>query len=72
MPLGVAKPAMQEPAVRMRCAMGFLFWRGRVPVANFGICRGTFGSWTSSGQHLSLSGDGIDEIGMHDYDQRGA
>ncbi|WP_205245649.1 hypothetical protein, partial [Devosia naphthalenivorans] len=23
MPLGVAKPPMQEPAVRTRCAMGF-------------------------------------------------
>ena len=66
MPLGVAKPPMQEPAVRTRCAMGFsdlarssagrklrhMAWR---------VCQ-----VTSSGQHLRLSDDGVDEIGVHD------
>ena len=68
--LGRLLASQSHPCRNLRSARvglwGFRIWRGRVRGANPGTCRSAPAGWTSSGRRLSLSGDGIDEFGVHE------
>ena len=68
--LGCRLASQSHPCRNPRSAhaalWGFRIWPGQVPVANCRIWRGELARWMSSAQHLRLSDDGVDEIGVHD------